>query len=252
MSAPVWGPLSPGDDTAPRRAGRCWIWLRSAEDEWEVSWSYADEPPAEPPADTAWTRYVSTEDDTLELAPALPNRPVVVRPDSPIVILPGRWGRFYIGVPLWIQFVSHPHGRRTVMEEIPSRKLAATWFGDPAGGEQCYAIESPLLRGLAGMAPDQTVAVCEVVVRNQSRERLQFERICVHVEYMRLFRTHDRFWTNEVRVTFKGVEQTSQLTFAAGPPSHVADPQPICEPRQPPESGLLKRSFNLIREIAGI
>ena len=67
MSVPVWGPISPGDDTAPRCAGRCWIWLRSAEDEWEVSWSYADEPPAEAPADSAWTRYVSTEDDTLEL-----------------------------------------------------------------------------------------------------------------------------------------------------------------------------------------
>jgi hypothetical protein len=138
------------------------------------------------------------------------------------------------------------------MEEIPTRRLASTWFGDIATGELCYAIEAPLERTLEQLELSRAFAACEVMVRNQSRERLRFERICVHVEHMRLYDADGRLWTNEVRVAFRGTDQVSQLAFEPGPPARAVGAVPVSEPRVPPESGIIKRSFALIREIAGM
>jgi hypothetical protein len=203
------------------------------------------------PEGLTWTRYITTADDRVEVEPVLPDRPVVVRPASPIVILPGRWGRFFFRVPLWARFTSTAVGRRTPMAEVPSRKLASIWFGTIGSGELCYPIEAPLQRTVEQLELDPSFAVCEITIRNGSRERLQFERICVHVEYMRLYEAGSRLWTNEVRVVFRGSEQISQLTFLPGPPSSAQDAIEVTDSRIPPESDLLKRSFALIREITG-
>lgn len=251
-----WGTLlRPADGCVSRAIGRCRVWTRAAEDEWEIAVRHVqtdEEIPEEPTDDLSWTRYVTVANDRLQLSPALPDRPVVVRPAAPIVILPGRWGTFFFRVPLWIRFVSQPGEHATTMEEVPSRLLASTWFGELSTGELCYAIEAPLERHLEQLQMSEAFAACEVTVRNNSRERLRFERICVHVESMRLFHGADRLWTNEVRVAYRGSDQVSQLTFLPTPPDRAGRVQPVAEPRVPPEHSLLKRSFALIREIAGM
>ena len=154
-------------------------------------------------------------------------------------------------MPLWLRFVFRPEGREAVGAEVPTRKLSSTWFGDPAGGELCYSLEAPLRRGADAVAPDESYAVCEVEVRNLSPEPLAFERICVHVESMRLFSSGGRLWTNEVQVAFKGADQVSQLSFLPKPPASVRSPELVCDHRTPPDNSLLKRSFNFLREITG-
>ncbi|MFW5744382.1 MAG: hypothetical protein ACOC2D_13990 [Spirochaetota bacterium] len=257
MKGDLWGQLGRSDEGgASWQVGRCRLWVRSARDEWELAWRHIETddeiPEAVPEADLAWTRYVTVADDRVEVVPALPDRPVVVRPASPIAILPGRWGGFFFRVPLWIRFVSRGEGRPSTMEEVPSRRLTSTWFGDLATGELCYAIEAPLERRLDDLHMDDAFAACEVMVRNNSRERLRFERICVHVEHMRLYDGADRLWTNELRVSFRGADQVSQLTFLPRPPARAGDAEPLSQPRIAPETGLLKRSFAVIREIAGM
>ncbi|MFW5784266.1 MAG: hypothetical protein ACOCY8_07095 [Spirochaetota bacterium] len=257
MNGSLWGPLDPSaDGGVSRQIGRCRIWARAAEDEWEIAYVHTDRDEEIPESTDEslldWTRFVTVANDRLESVPALPDRAVVVRPASPIVILPGRWGRFFFRVPLWARFVSQPGVKRTIMEEIPSRRLASIWFGDMATGELCYAIEAPLQRSVDEIEMSDAFAACEVVVRNSSPERLRFERICVHVEHMRLFRAGARLWTNEVRVGFRGSDQVSQLTFLPRPPELASDATVVCEPRVPPEAHLLKRSFALIRQIAGM
>lgn len=257
MDPSFWGQrIAPGDECRSWRIGRSLIRARTDADEWELAVEYGSDD--EPLADTGcsdeleWTRYVTVAQDELTLTPALPDRPVVVRPATPIVILPGRWGRFFFRVPLWARFISHRGERESVMEEIPTRKLGSTWFGDIATGELCYVVEAPLERRLEQLVMGDAFAACEVSVRNNSRERLRFERICVHVEHMRLYRTTQRLWTNEVRVSFRGADQVSQLSFTSGPPERAGVSEEVAEPRVPPESGLIKRSFALIREIAGM
>jgi len=257
MDESIWGELPPGPISClTRQVGRCRLWARSSRDEWEIAYRHSPSDEAIPDEgcadDLTWSRYVTVADDRLKTVPALPDRPVIVRPAAPIVILPGRWGRFFFRVPLWVRFVSQSGHRQTTMEEIPTRRLASTWFGGLATGELCYAIEAPLQRELEQLELSEAFAACEVTVRNGSRERLRFERICVHVEHMRLYQADGRLWTNEVRVAFRGTDQISQLTFEQGPPERAGQADPVCEPRFPAESGIIKRSFALIREIAGM
>jgi len=69
---------------------------------------------------------------------------------------------------------------------------------------------------------------------------------------MQLYQSESRLWTNEVRVVYRGADQVSQLDFANGPPDFVEDSRIVSPSRQPLDRSLLKRSFNLIRELTGI
>jgi len=133
---------------------------------------------------------------------------------------------------------------------MPTHKLQSTWFGDPVEGELCYTLESRLMREFAP-DKDESLAVCEVTVQNQSKERLRFERICVHVESMRLFTANGQLWTNELKVAFTGADQISDLTFRPDPPERAKRPVEVSEPRVAPDSNILRRSFTIIREITG-
>lgn len=171
MSTPAWGiiEISPGE-CRRTKIGGVTVWTRVIEDEWQVAHEYigADvglEGAQESVVDDDlehldWTRYVTIKDDDVAIQPALPDRPVLLRPQSPIVILPGRWGQFYFSVPLWIRFVSGSGSGLSTMVEIPSQNLSSTWFGDMESGELCYSMNSRLLRSLPEADADEAFARC--------------------------------------------------------------------------------------------
>ena len=266
MSTDRWGPLEiPAGECLRWDIGGVTLWVRVIEDEWLIAHSYHDTSrtdtvgahldPDGMPADSSelsWTRFVTVRNDGVYAQPVLPDRPVVIRPQSPIVLLPGRWGRFFFSVPLWVRFVSQLGGHAATAVEIPTQNLSSTWFGDMETGELCYSADSRLLRAMPETDSDEAYARCEVEIRNGSRERLQFERICVHVEHMHLYAADGKFWSDQVRVVFKGAEQVSQLSYVPGPPKNLSAAEAICEPREVLDMNIFKRSFNLIREITGI
>jgi len=137
------------------------------------------------------------------------------------------------------------------MCEIPSVRLSDTWFGTPANGDLCYALDSTLERSSADLDIGLR-AVCSLILRNSAKEDLKFERIAVHVEHLKLFSADDRFWTNEITVAFRGTEEVSNVTYGTTPPSTVSGACRVSGPRQSFDRSLIKRSFNLFREIAGI
>jgi len=251
MGFEVWGRLDADvGASVDRRIGGVSVRAFRDRDEWVIAHSYDPDPAFDD--ELSWTRYVTIAGDPLSLLPALPDRPVVLRPRSPIVILPGRWGRFYFSVPIWLRFVSSSGGKMVTMAELASQKLSSIWFGDMETGELCYAVDSRLLRAIPEEDDDEAFARCEVEIRNSSREKLQFQRISVHVEHMDLYSGENRFWSNQVRVVFKGTEQISQLSYKPGPPDELSHAEHVCEPRESIDRNIFKRSFNLIREITGI
>ncbi len=259
MSSAIWGPLEiPAGDCFRREIGGVTLRVRVVEDEWLIASSYDELSGADSDgvsvdaSELSWVRFVTVRNDDVYTQPALPDRPIVIRPRSPIVILPGRRGRFFFSVPLWVRFVSQPGGRVVTMVEVPTQNLSSTWFGDMETGELCYSVDSRLLRTMQETDVADAYARCEVEIRNGSRERLQFERICVHVEHMHLYAADGKFWSNQVSVVFKGAEQVSQLSYLPGPPKTEPTAEVVCEPREVLDMNIFKRSFNLIREITGI
>lgn len=157
----------------------------------------------------------------LKLLPALPNRPVVVRPEVPYTILPGERVQFYVGVPLWIHLQSKDD---VMLVEEPVVRLSNTWFGTPMEGELAYAMRTMAKRQLEDLDFHPWRAVCPVRIKNQRKERLTFERICLHVQYLDLYQdAREGIWTNESGVTVReGSDNNwSRISYARSAPDDL-------------------------------
>ena len=230
------------------------IFLQRLYDEWRFAYKHRESETADcSPKEEDWIRLVSTTDETLELSPVLPDRPLVIRPESPLSIFPKRYASFFVALPVWYRFTAVSAKGRTNLIDIPSRVLSNTWFGDPSGGELCYSLDAQLRRASTLQEDRETVVTCSLAVRNGSEEKLNFERICAHVENLSVFEDDEgRLWTNEIKVLFKGTEQISQLTIQNRPPTDISTARKIAIPRETTNKNILRRSFVFFRQITGI
>lgn len=250
MATAPWGRLpAPFSHPISGTLGELFYCMTADADEWRLSCDYSQRPCDD--SERVWSRYVTVSNDPLDLQPALPDRPVVVRPHAPVVILPDRWGRFHVRIPVWARFASRAGSGMRTVAEFASRQLSSTWFGDMQSGELCYAIQSRLLRAVDRTGGPE-YAQAEIMVQNSCPEPLKFERICIHAERMTLFQSGSELWANEVKVVYRGADQVSQLNFSRRPPDHVANAVQVCPPRVQPDAHLLSRTFSIIREITGI
>lgn len=250
----MWGQVQIETDAQTiLRYGELVVYVRRVEDEWRFSYRYND--PVDSgyaPEEGDWIRLVSRGDESLELAPVLPDRPLVIRPESPISIFPGRLARFFVALPLWYRFVAASKNSRTDLIDIPSRILSNTWFGDPAAGELCYSLDAPLRRAPERLKDRTTTVTCQLTVRNGSDEKLNFERICAHVENLSIFENDGYLWTNEITVFFKGTEQVSQISIQDRPPGNLPNARKLTAPREAVSRSILRRSFIFFRQFTGI
>ena len=259
----MWGALDISPQGCLRtRCGDLIVYIRRVDDEWLFSHSLEPEESGESavsavpqealPVDLDWLRLVSARDEILELVPALPDRPLVIRPETRISIFTGRYALFYVAIPVWLRFVAVRGKERIDVIDVPTRTLSNTWFGDPANGELCYSLDAPLKRNHDQLGKGLSTVVCSLVVRNGSEEKLNFERICVHVENLSVFESQGELWTNEIKVLFKGSDQISQISIQRAPPELAEKPRKLTAPRLDPSKNVLKRSFTLFRQFTGI
>ena len=91
------------------------VWVRKFAGEWHVS--HAIEPDHEDgptlweegvaPEDRPWERWITGNQATsLVLRPLPPDRPVIVRPEMAVRLLPGQSTGFFVGLPLWVELSS--------------------------------------------------------------------------------------------------------------------------------------------------
>jgi len=231
LSDEFWKPFRLGDQQARGVSlGPLRIWIRRDGDDW-LSLVFRDGDlnrdhciavlEEEAPETGKWSRVGSVSaSPELRLFPALPNRPVVVRPEVPYTILPGERVQFYVGVPLWVNLLSAKGV--TVLEE-PVIRLSSTWFGTPMDGELAYAMRTLAKRQVADLDFHPWRAVCPVRIKNQSKEKLSFERICLRVQYLDLYQdTRQGIWTNHSGVTVRGGENIwSRISYARSAPEEL-------------------------------
>lgn len=262
MLRELWDPLTlkPG---RTYRASFCTVelWVKHSQEDWYVAHRATEsELPAAglhpvgaaaEPADAQWSRWVAGDDaPVVRLVPALPDRPAVLRPRYPLHVPRGRSVLFFVNVPLWVRVqVGNPPG--AVLTEIPALVLRNTWFGAPTSGELCYALRTRASRELAEVSNHPYMATCPVSVENQAPSDLQFERLCVRVEHLHVYRGQRRLWTNQVEVAFKGEELVSQINIRRYAPVFEQTSERLCPAREPVDHSLLKRSFSFLRAITG-
>ena len=197
-----------------------------------------------------WEYYVGDKTGSLLLLPALPDKPVIVKPANTFRILPGKSIDIYLTIPLWIQFYNGTAKSENLICEIPETEPSSTWFGDPDNGLMGYAYRGPIELSAKPEKTDPWLILCPVKIRNESAAALDFERMCLHCEQLDLYLLNERLFANEFRIRFKGVEQVGEVHITPGSPSLAEGARQIAQARTRPDKSLIKRSFYFIKSIS--
>jgi hypothetical protein len=237
------------------------IWLKRSDEDWYLA-SRKSEQATKPsalreirgtsiPKDLSFSRWVVGRDAvTVQFIPAMPDRPIVVRPALALKVPADRDAQFFTGIPVWVRVrAGAPEG--ITLCELPSLTLSNTWFGEATAGELCYALRTRAVRSLDEIEIQANTAICPITVFNRAPKELNFERLCVRVEYLNVYRGSERLWTNQLEVRFQGEEQTSQVTIGREAPAFAGPLKELCGARQPAEKTLLKQSFSVLRSLTG-
>jgi len=237
------------------------VWLKRSREDWYLASQRSDKEtdPAplrevkgsKPRQDLNFSRWVVGQDvSTVQFVPAMPDRPVVVRPAIALNVPAGKDVLFFLSIPVWVRVAAQPPNGITLCE-LPTLILSNTWFGEPTAGELCYALRTRAMRSLEEIETRPCTAICPVSIRNRAPKKLDFERLCVRVEHMNVYRGRQRLWTNELEVRFQGDGYSTQVTIGKGAPKFAENPIKVCEAREPVEKALLKQSFSALRSLTG-
>jgi hypothetical protein len=201
------------------------------------------------PASSEWRHYLSREQGPVRPKPVLPDRAIVAKPDRSLTLLAGESAQFFLEIPVWFRMNAGGDREIRIFEE-PLAVMSNTWFGDPVNGELCYALATRLHQGMSSIVPTAWRAVCPMAVTNDSATDLAFERICLHVQNLAVFRGDERLWTNGLSVLFRGPDQASHIQVSPGPPEVEPGLAPASPARVPAESWDIRKTFSRIREFA--
>lgn len=196
-----------------------------------------------------YKRYIVGKDQTVFLEPALPELPIVVKPEDELSIIPGNKLEVLLDIPLLLAVTFGPQGKRTTIWEYPYTELSQSFFGNPDSGELCYSIVNSLSKTFKDYRPKDNTALCPLTIINKSNQILNFERMILRGPYLTLYFGADQIFTSPVTITFKGAEQTSQVVIKKRPPEESPAMKIASYPRKKEEKSVLKKSFFFLKTI---
>ncbi len=255
----LWTPPAIGkDQTLDLCIGSLHLWIHRGEKDWYVAHEIEDESEArcsaavsDAPlcAERDWTRWIlDDQTDRVHLTPCLPDRPLIVRPEMPMCLMPKQSVQFFVGIPIWLSITFDAKHKQAI--EIPSMTLSNSWFGPLTEGELCYAIRTTAKLHQQDLRPSAQRAVFPMEVRNSSDEKLNFERLCLRPQYLNIFQGDTRIWTSKGRVSYRGAEHWSRIIYSSGAPEFDQAGRLIGKAREAIQRGALMKTFDtLIQRI---
>jgi len=234
----------PSSVTAERDVNDWRIWHDAGDDAYDTIAEHIariDEPP---PATPPTLRFSFAETpETIRVMPALPDRQVVVRPESPLSVSPGERVTLYASAPVWMAFQVEVLRRRgrgaptsapVVLSELPTARPTDTWFGpNTREGELAYAVRTAarMRVDLLPLRPHR--AVIPIAVENDGLGAMVLSRVAVPTPYLPLYVDEaGRLWSSSVRLTRDSDDET-RVRIDSGPPSGVRGrAEQLAAPRQ--------------------
>lgn len=225
-----------------RRTGHDWLLASERNGGTDQDWRYENCEGVDYSAFT-WKRWAfHQEDEEVALRPVLPDRPLVVRPQSPLTLAPKNEVLFFVSIPMWIQ-ISLGRKNPLVIESIPTTVLSNTWFGLPTEGELCYALKSGASRTLAQSNPALNRMICPLLLRNVSPEPLPVTKLSLPTAFFSVYRGKTRFWTNEMVLSYHGHNRFGGVHPGIQAPTHEPILETLSPPRENFKEGLVRRTF---------
>ncbi|MCB0281466.1 MAG: DUF432 domain-containing protein [Calditrichae bacterium] len=239
------------------RLGPLNLWCKKVEDELWIGFLYDQEGeenndpndnPA-PPDNLNWERWLLKKGSgKLELKPAFPDLPVVVKPEYAFRVGPNAAAKVFVRVPLWVQL---NHGNFKVTE-IPTVKLSKTWFGNFRKGELCYWISSSARRSVTEDLIRIYRAVCPIDIRNKSDDEMLIDKICLRVSRLAIFKAADQYWGSETKAHFRGHDDMSDLEVSKKPPADAPKAVLVATAREEHHMSFTAKTFMSLKELSGI
>ncbi len=255
-----WGPFEgPEPGGLDLTIGPLRLAIVRTDSEWRLGFEYDDgvesdrvraEPISQLPDDRAiQERYaVGGAEATLVLDPATADRAVVVRPRVPVFVPPGETLRVFVSSPVWVRVRAARN--RTVLREIPAKRLTDTWFGSSTrDGELAYALRSNARTSLSELPPMRHRVLTPVTVRNRSEAMLPVDRLSLPVPYLSVFADgRRRLWTEAVAMTRTEDDELAALDIGQGAPAEAESAEQVSKPRAAADTNLLVRAFSTLLE----
>lgn len=253
---PWWGDYElEVEQSAKWEIGPLRFWLRRSPSEWRLAhrWSEADHvgwnfrPSVRWPEDDVDTERfaVSETDGRVNLRPRPSDRAVVVRPNTPLRVLPGHRAAIYISSPLWVEVGISGPSETASLRELATKRLSDTWFGATTReGELSYALKTNARTTLSEMPRAQYRLLTQVVVENEAEDPLLVERLSLPVPFLSIFQAQSGdLWSEEVHMLRTKDGDIAELVVREGPPEEASDAVRLTEPRQIAEKGHLFHAF---------
>lgn len=238
------------------------IWIKRHSHDWYIAYKRESQEPGfieltfiDPLPDEStlpWTRWVlTTKSHIITFMPIMPDRAVIIKPEIPVKIPPGNSGKFYVNIPVWVKIEIGDKNPTNIIE-IPVYILSKSWFGNTSSGELCYSKTSLVRKNFEELEPGPCSSICSVIIKNNSKLVLNFERFWLNVANLSIFSNTQRFCTNHVEVVFRGEEQESQITISKSHSNFLKNCKLISNPRKPLDRNIIKMSYKFIKTITGI
>ncbi|MCA9696143.1 MAG: hypothetical protein KC431_01375 [Myxococcales bacterium] len=195
------------------------LWISRVDNEWRVVNSWSGDPldPAlviaepfaedeEPAPSLERRRYLFAEEGRLRILPRVADRPMVTRPEMPVILPAGQRATLYLATPLWVELsLLSSSGAALVFAEIPTWKASSTWYGENTlEGNLYYATRTRARLSLPETpGPGPRVITCMQVANNHG-EPLRIERIALPLPQMSVFRDENSaLWTEAATVDYE-------------------------------------------------
>lgn len=202
------------------------------------------------PEEGDWQRWALRGTSTVSVRPAMPDRLLVVSHEHSYHLPPRREAKVYVRIPLFVQVVVEGRRNEHVLMDVPSIVLSSTWWGTLEEGELGYWLTT---KARAAVTEDLFLphfGLCPLLLINDSAEALPVQRFALRVTHLSLFRDGRKNWTDEVRVSYKGSPEGSEIRFGEEAPAEAPGAQLLAPPRLRPVRGLHVWTFDRLRAFS--
>lgn len=254
----LWEPLFVAEEETLRLGlGPLNIWIHRGTNEWHIAHENVLneedrcilDRSQDFPSRTDWTRWIIDHQiETIQLCPKLPDRPLIVRPEMPMCLMPKESVLFFVGIPIWLSIFFGKQSHRAT--EIPTMRLSNSWFGSVTAGELCYALKTTAKLHLEDLLPHPHRVIFPLEIRNSSTEKLNFERLCLHMKTLNIYQGQSRMWTNRGRVVYRGEEKWSRVVYARNAPKFDQAKLLLSEASENLPRGVLLQTFDNLKQLA--
>lgn len=192
-------------------------------------------------------RFVGIENG-VRIAPALADRPVVSRPESPLRVPAGARATLYVGSPVWVQV--HEVSGDTLLHEMPVYRLTDTWIGaSTLEGELAYSSRTHGRLDWRLFPVTRHRVVTPVHIDNRGTDTLTLEKLTLPIPRLSLYLDANGalLWTQPVQLERADKSGLADVRLEDGPPAEAGEAATeLAPPRRAGERRFASRAFSAL------